>query len=176
MDALENLLEEHRIIVITIALLNDSAKKLQSGQALSPEFFGKVFDVLKNLVDKCHHGKEEDALFPLITKQGAEEASVVSVLLEEHKKGRTFVRAMGEAVNNMDNPGIIKNINGYTALLLQHIKKENMLFPTWINVLSDEIKKEMSERFEEIEARAIGPGKQQEYLQTVKDLRNEKAV
>jgi hemerythrin-like domain-containing protein len=171
-DALGTLLDEHIVIVMTVGLLKDSVKRLQSGRELPPEFFGEVFDVLENFVDKCHHGKEEEVLFPLVKAMGAEESGVVSLLLEEHEKGRAFVRAMSDAVSKNDSAGIIKNSNGYTALLLQHIKRENMIFPRWINPLSDRTKKEMSERFDEIEARAIGLGKRQEYLRTVERLKD----
>jgi hemerythrin-like domain-containing protein len=171
-DALETLLDEHRTIGMTIGLLKDSVKGLQSGKAPSPEFFEEIFDVLRNFVDRCHHGKEEEVLFPLVRKRDAEEAGIVSLLLEEHEKGRAFVRAMKDAVSKNDRAGIIKNANGYTALLLQHIRRENMIFPTWINPLEDETKKEISERFDEIEAEAIGPGKHQEYLQTIERLKN----
>ncbi len=170
-DALQTLLDEHRIIGLTIALLNDAGKKLQNGQEVPPEFFEKIQYVLRNFVDRCHHGKEEDALFPLVKNMGAEEAQAVSLLLEEHEKGRVFVRAMNEASSNKDTASMIKNISKYDALLIQHIRKENILFPTWITPLTEETKKEISDRFDEIEAKTIGLGKQKEYLQTVEELR-----
>jgi hemerythrin-like domain-containing protein len=176
MDVLGTLLEEHRIIGMAIKLLDDSTKKLQSGKKVSPEIFEKDLDILRNFADRCHHRKEEDVLFPLIKEHGTEEARNVSLLLREHEKGRGLVRAMSEAVSKNDSTGMIKNANGYIALMFQHIRKENVLFPPWINPLSDETKKELLERFEEIEAKAIGLGKHQEYLQTIEKLRNELLV
>ena len=173
MDALGTLLDEHKIIGTTIVLLNDAVKRLQSGKELPPGFFEEVFGVLKDFIDRCHHGKEEGALFPLIKAKGPTEAGTVSLLLEEHEKGRRFVEAMGEAAGKKDKAGMIGSINGYTTLIIQHIRRENMIFPAWINPLPDETKKKMSKSFDEIEARSIGLGSRQEYLRTVEKLKDE---
>lgn len=173
MEVLRNLLDEHKTIVMVVGLLNGSVKKLQSRAELPPEFLERILNVLREYVNACHHTKEEVSLFPLVKVRGTEDAGMVSVLLEEHEKGRSFVRAMGEAVNEQDTAGIIKNANDYASLLLQHIKKENLIFPKWMAMLTDETKNEMSERFEQIEESTIGSGKQQQYLQTVEKMKKE---
>ncbi len=171
MNALEDLLEEHIIIVRAVNLLTSYANKMENGKGMAPEFFEKIFDVLTNFVDKCHHGKEEEVLFPLIKETSVKDADTVSLLLEEHENGRAFVRAMREAVNKKDSTGTIQNIRGYTMLLIQHIKKENLIFPTWISPLSDRTKKEMLDKFDRIETAAIGPKKRQEYFKTIEEIR-----
>ncbi len=40
------------------------------GQELPTEFFPKVVDFIRNFADRCHHGKEEDNLFPAMEKRG----------------------------------------------------------------------------------------------------------
>jgi hemerythrin-like domain-containing protein len=67
---------------------------------------------------------------------------------------------------------MIKNANGYANLLLQHIKKENVIFPRWINPLSDLIKEGLFDRFEDIEEKVIGLGKHQEYVLNIEKLKN----
>jgi hemerythrin-like domain-containing protein len=170
MDALETLLEEHEIIKMAIGALDAETRELQAGNNLSQEKFETLIDIIRDFADKCHHGKEEDVLFPLIAKRGANEARIVSSLLEEHRKGRSFVKELEEAVGKNDVENAIRNANGYNALLLLHIKKENAVFPVWINPLPDETKKELEERFEEIEERVIGLGKHEEYVQRIKKL------
>jgi hemerythrin-like domain-containing protein len=172
MDALEVLLEEHEIIEKAIEVLNKSVKNLQTGKKVSPEVFEKILDIIKNFADKCHHGKEETVLFPLMKKRDAKETKIISLLLEEHEKGRTFVRVLSESISKNDINNIIKNANGYVSLLPQHIKKENVIFPKWINPLSNEIKEELFEKFEEIEEKIIGLGKHQEYVQNIEKLKN----
>jgi hemerythrin-like domain-containing protein len=126
---------------------------------------------MRNFVEKCHHGKEEMALFPLISARGGREAKAVSLLIEEHEKGRAFVKALDEAVKKNEALDVIKSVNGYVGLLPQHVRKENVVFPIWIGSLPDETKRELFKKFEEIEERVIGPGKHQEYIQTVEKLK-----
>jgi hemerythrin-like domain-containing protein len=171
MTALEVLMGEHEIVLKIVELLNNSAKKLQAGERVPTEFFEKILDVIKNFVEKNHHGKEERALFPLIREHGGREAKAVSLLIEEHDKGRAFVKALDEAVKKNEPDGMINNIDGYVRLLPAHVRKENVVFPTWINSLPSTTKGELLKRFEEIEESVIGPGKHQEYIQTVEKLK-----
>lgn len=172
MDALGTLLEEHEIILKAINVLTSSVKSIQEGKEPKPKFFEGILDVIKNFADKCHHGKEEGVLFPMINDKDVRQAKIVSLFLEDHEKGRAFVRALAEAVGKNDATGIIKNANGYANLLPLHIKKENAIFPVWINPLSSETKEELSERFEEIEERVIGLGKHEEYINKIEKLKN----
>ena len=49
--------------------------------------------------DKCHHGKEEDVLFPELEKAGiARQGGPIGVMLHEHVSGREFIRRMSEAL------------------------------------------------------------------------------
>lgn len=172
MDALEILLEEHEIIEKAIDVLNKSAKNLQNGKKVPSETFEKILNIIKNFADRCHHGKEEDVLFPLIKKIDAKEDKTIFLLLKEHEKGRNFIKELTKAISKKDTNAMIKNSNGYINLLPQHIKKENVIFPRWINPLSDEIKDGLFDRFEEIEEKVIGLGKHQEYVQNIDKLKN----
>jgi hemerythrin-like domain-containing protein len=171
MAALEVLMEEHEVVLKIVEVLNNSAKKLQAREKVPTEFFEKMLEVLKNFVEENHHGKEEKALFPLIREHGGREAKAVSFLIEEHDRGKAFAKGLGEAVKKNETDNMIKNIDGYVRLLPAHVKKENVVFPTWINSLSNKTKGELSKRFEEIEESAIGHGKHQEYIQTVEKLK-----
>ena len=172
MDALEVLLEEHEIIENAIEVLNKSAKNLQDGKKVPSETFEKLLGIIKNFADRCHHGKEEDVLFPLIKKIDAKEDKIIYLLLKEHEKGRNFIRDLTKAISKKNINDMIKNANGYVNLLLQHIKKENVIFPRWINPLSVEIKEGLFDRFEEIEEKVIGLGKHKEYVQSIEKLKN----
>ena len=171
MDALEVLMEEHGIILKTINVLNKSVEKLQERKNISPEFFEKLLNITTNFTDKCHHGNEETALFPLIKERDPKQDKVISQLLEDHKKGRTFVRALSESVDKNDFEGIIDNAKCYAKLLLLHIKKENAIFPIWINSLSEK-NRELLEKFEEIEEKVIGLGRHEEYIRNIERLKD----
>lgn len=170
MDALEALLEEHEIIWSTIEAMDAEVKEIQGGKKLSQEKFGTILDVIRNFADKCHHGKEEDALFPAVEKKGINESRVVALMLEEHREGRAFVKSLADAVRNSDLEGVAMNANGYSSLLKMHIKKENAVFPLWMKSFSEEMRRDMARKFEEIEKKTIG-SKRQEYAGIAAELK-----
>lgn len=172
MDALEVLIEEHEIILKAIDILNKSAEELQERKKISSEFFEKLLDIIRNFADKCHHGKEENVLFPLIRERDAKQDKVISLFLEDHEKGRKFIRGINESLGKNDIESIIDNAEGYVNLLPLHIKKENAIFPIWINSLSKETRGELLKRFEEIEEKVIGLGKHEEYVRKIEVLKD----
>ncbi len=43
---------------------------LEKGKELNVAHFKKILDFIKGFADKCHHGKEEDILFPDLIDHG----------------------------------------------------------------------------------------------------------
>ncbi|HJW28424.1 MAG TPA: hemerythrin domain-containing protein, partial [Saprospiraceae bacterium] len=172
MDALEVLMEEHEIILLAIGILNKSVSKLKNGGQVSSGFYDSFLDIVKNFADRCHHAKEETIYFPMMRQRDPGQDDVVSVLLDEHEKGRGFLGALGVAVGKNSSRDIVENSEGYGQLLALHIRKENLLFPDWMKMLSDGDKADLFERFEEIEERVIGKGKHEEYAQRIEGLRS----
>lgn len=181
MSATEELKQEHGIIKRMLALLNAAAARVDKGQELPPEFFTKAVDFIRNFADKCHHGKEEDNLFPVLERHGiSRQAGPIGVMLIEHDQGRAYVRGMDEAVQRLavgDTAALkaaLDNARRYAELLKQHIDKEdNILYVMADQVLSTVEQKDLLEKFEEVERERIGEGKHQEYLQLVANLERE---
>jgi len=83
-------------------------------------------------VDKCHHGKEEEHLFPALERAGIpREGGPIGVMLFEHDQGRRTAALLTKAFagyrSNEKNAGerIAKSTGEYCALLRNHIEKEN---------------------------------------------------
>lgn len=170
MEALEVLMEEHEIILKAISILEESANKLERGQSIPDQFFVDFLDVIKKFADKCHHGKEETVLFPLIKEKDAKQSKVIAILLLDHQDARANIASLEKAVANNDSKGKITNAVSYSSKLKFHIEKENKLFPSWMSNLSDEEKELVFEKFEEIEEKVIGLGKHEEYAERIETL------
>ena len=88
-------------------------------------------------VDKCHHGKEEDLLFPAYEAAGIPNKNgPIGAMLAEHVEGRGYVKGMTEAFQgfkkgeNYSGAGIVEYATKYISLLKQHIDKEDtVLYP-----------------------------------------------
>jgi len=177
----EILKEEHRVIERILKILDAACERLEKGEHVSPDIFKKAIDFIRVFADQCHHGKEEETLFPLIEQRGVPRVGgPIGVMLMEHDRGRSFVRALDEAVKKYEQgeenaeTAIIKNARGYTGLLAEHIPKEDdILYPLAEKVLTQEDRKKLIEKFEKVEKKRIGEGKHHEYIHLVEELEKE---
>jgi len=171
MKPTENLKNEHQAIKLMLTILEEVGKKIESGKEIDPEHLEKILDFIRVFADKCHHGKEEDLLFPAMEEAGIpREGGPIGVMLMEHTMGRDFVKAMGEAARKYEkgdrkaSSQFVENARKYTSLLSQHIDKEdNILYPMAERRLSEEKQGELLRDFDRIEREIIGPGKHEEF-------------
>jgi len=173
----ESLKEDHRIIERMLNILNVATERLKRGEEVSPEVFTKAVDFIRNFADRCHHGKEEDTLFPRIELRVPRQGGPTGVMRMEHDQGRAYVRGLADAAeryakgDNAVKQAIIDNARGYVNLLSQHIPKEDdILYPLADQMCGPDEQKELLEKFEEIEKERIGEGKHHEYIHLVHDL------
>lgn len=173
--------QEHRTIERMLAVLSTAAARAEAGQELPRDFFPRAVDFIRNFADRCHHGKEEEKLYPAMERRGIpREGGPIGVMLLEHDQGRAFVRGMDEAAKRLaaGDKGAAKeaarNARGYAELLSQHILKEdNILYMMADRVLSPADQKELSGQFQQVEGERLGPGKHHEYESLVAQLEGE---
>jgi hemerythrin-like domain-containing protein len=181
MFATNDLRTEHRAIERMLAVLDAAAQRLEQGERVRPEVFRQAVDFVRNFADRCHHGKEEENLFPRMEARGVpRDGGPIGVMLFEHDEGRAFVGAIADAIDVYERDGqaaarvIAENARGYVDLLRGHIMKEdNVLFPMADRVLSPADQTELERRFEQIETERMGPGVHERYHQLLDDLERE---
>ncbi|MEW6721115.1 MAG: hemerythrin domain-containing protein [Thermodesulfobacteriota bacterium] len=163
--------EEHAGVGIMLGILERICDRLQEGTYPDPGHIERILEFLKVFVDTCHHGKEEDFLFPGIAEAGGrEERELVASLLSDHRNGRSFIRGMEEAfpaARKGDGPAVnrfVGNARKYIALLRSHIDREDReLLPRVDAVLGKERQEALVGEFERIEEERIGRGKHEEF-------------
>ncbi len=178
MKASDVLMNEHRAVERVLKVLNRSADRLDAGDTVPAAIFADSLDFLRNFADKCHHGKEETALFPAMARAGVPvERGPIGVMLAEHEEGRGYIRAMGEALEGYQRGDesarkpLAENARAYAQLLAQHIRKEDgILFPMADQVLPEAEQKRLVAEFDRIEAEHIGPGVHEHYHQMIDEL------
>jgi len=155
-DVLE---EEHRTILKVIGALTVLGESLEQGGQVEPEKFKNIVEFMRIFADKCHHGKEEALLFPLLEKRGVPpQGCPIGVLIHDHQTGRAFVTGLAEAAEGYQKgdpaarDALLNNIHGITALYPGHIWKEDYLaFPMSNKVLTMEDQQSLSEEFEKVD-------------------------
>jgi hemerythrin-like domain-containing protein len=49
-----------------VTILENVCEKLQAKELVNPDYLQCIVEFIRAFVDECHHGKEEDLLFPAI--------------------------------------------------------------------------------------------------------------
>lgn len=144
----QTLVDEHKLILRMITLLEHNAPKTAAGQYTNWQFYLDGIDFIRQYADRFHHAKEEDVLFVALVANGMpKEHSPVAAMLMEHDQGRAFVKNLEETVREAQAgrsdryQAIADNALGYAALLKEHIAKEdNVLYPLAERVLPEEMR------------------------------------
>ncbi len=177
MKATQQLKDEHGGIKIMLRILEQVCRQLEAAGNLNKGHFEGILEFLSVFVDMCHHGKEEELLFPALIAAGVPKEGPVAVLLHEHEMGRNYVKAMSQAHaaylagDRSSSKDIARNARGYIALMKDHIEKENkVLFVTADSRLSEKTQNQLFEGFEKIEAERIGVGRHEEFHDLLEKL------
>ena len=94
-DITTALVDEHKLILRMLTVLERNAALTQAGGYTTYQFYLDAVDFIRNYADRFHHAKEEDVLFEALVANGMpRENSPVAAMLLEHDQGRAFVRAM----------------------------------------------------------------------------------
>ncbi len=136
------------------------AEGLEAGNEANAETLRDIVEFMRIFADKCHHGKEEVHLFPLLEQKGVPARGCpVGVLIHEHDRGRALVGQLAEAIEAYLRNGapareaLAKSLRALVDLYPGHIwKEEYLLFPMTNKILSPEEQAALRERFEAVEA------------------------
>jgi hemerythrin-like domain-containing protein len=182
MNPIDELLAEHEAVKTTLKILKRIGDDVaETGKISNPDHLAQLLDFFITFVDKCHHGKEEELLFPALEEVGvSREGGPVGVMLKEHQQGRDLIYEMKFALyqyghGDKDAAQIfIQHANNYVTLLKFHIDKENnVLFPMAEKHLPKSKMDELKKGFDRIEEDKIGAGKHEYYHQILDELEKE---
>jgi hemerythrin-like domain-containing protein len=180
MKATQELKNEHQGIALMLRIIEAVGGRLGCNGHVDAKHLSGIIEFLSIFVDKCHHGKEEEFLFPALEAVGVlRDGGPIGVLLDEHEQGRKLVAKLKEAVtsytfgNKTAAATIQLNADQYVALLTQHIGKENtVLFPMADAKLDADKDTVLFEAFEQLERDRIGVGKHEEFHVLLDQLRD----
>jgi hemerythrin-like domain-containing protein len=171
--------DEHRVIERVLAALEKLTEKPATESVAS---WRKALDFIRHFADQCHHFKEEKVLFPALEAHGIpNEGGPIGMMIMEHEEGRSYVRAMFEAVGKIEGgdpsaqAALFENAKQYLRLLREHIQKEDdILFRMADEVIPEDEQRQLLKDFETHEAEEMGAGVHEKYLHIAQEL--ERAV
>lgn len=125
-----SLKKDHALIEKVLKSMWATIPLLKSGTSIPEPILQQVLDFTINFTDVCHHGKEEDSLFPELEKKGMpRNAGPIAVMLMEHEITRKLGTRMESSsktyLANGDATQLIADMQEYINHVVQHLWKEN---------------------------------------------------
>lgn len=166
MFATEILRKEHDAILKMLDALDQTSLQLLGGASVQLSTLQGLLEFFQLFADRCHHGKEEDLLFPLLERRGIpRDGGPIGVMLFEHDHGRELIREMGAAASDYEKEPQAAGrrwaeaARVYSQLLREHIMKEdNILFRMAEQILSPDEQTSLAADFEKAEIEKMGAG------------------
>lgn len=146
----KKLVDEHTHIKKLLSSLPSLTVMLRHDPDEGKLLLRRAIDFIRSYADRFHHAKEEEILFAYFD----ENAEIFQVMHQDHETARGHVAAITEALENSDNDTVVKRFEAYTALLTEHIRKEDEVLYPWIdrNLTMSQVG-ELYSRFGEVDVR-----------------------
>ena len=150
---------------------------MKDGKQIPEEILSPTLDFTQNFTDVCHHGKEEEALFPALEKAGMPTTmGPIHMMLLDHKRTKEIAEHISLAskkyLENGDSAYLIETLELYVQHVTEHLWKENnrlfMMAESRLNHTAKDVDKKLEE-IEEKKLNEIGKSRS-EYEQLAEDL------
>jgi len=165
-DAIKMLIREHEVIEKALASLETFVDRLGTEPEREREAIRDYAYFFHELVDTCHHGKEEGFLFPKMTAYGfSKAAGPVSAMLSEQGEGREHLTALARIgrgagpLSPHEREVVRGHALGYIMRIRPHMEREeDILFPIVVHSLPEFVMKEIGRDFEAFDKDGLPPG------------------
>ncbi|HEX9093595.1 MAG TPA: hemerythrin domain-containing protein [Coriobacteriia bacterium] len=175
MKATADLRSEHGGVGRMLRIMDAMARRAGAGGRVADADLTRSLEFLRVFVDSCHHGKEEDLLFPAMRAAGLTDVEpVIQQLLAEHELGRAAVRriaALAESTADGEGAELAEALVAYTAPLRAHIPlEERSCFDRADSGLPEAVQAELAEGYDRIEIERIGAGRHEGFHALLAEL------
>lgn len=167
----KDLRKEHDAILFGLTILEHMAELVRAESGYDVEDLRGMVNFFKTFADKCHHGKEEDILFPAMEGAGIpKENGPIGVMLNEHDIGRSAIAKMAKAVSGdkVEKEEFASGAELYVDLMRSHINKENnVLFPMGDRRIPVTKQLQLQGDFDRVDNEVLGEDKHEEMHQFI---------
>jgi hemerythrin-like domain-containing protein len=136
---------QHRNILKVADVLEEILAREPEPGVFDFDALAECVSFIRLYADALHHGKEEALLFPELEQRGMpHDAGPIAVMLHEHRLGRAYAKAMGDALpgarkgDGEATRALVSAARGYVDLIRAHIMKEDNILFNMADQLIDE--------------------------------------
>ena len=160
----ESLRKDHKLIEKVLHALDATIKLLKEGKQIPEQILLPTLDFTQNFTDVCHHGKEEEALFPALEKAGMPtNMGPIHMMLLDHKRTKEIAEHINLAskkyLENGDSAYLLETLELYVQHVTEHLWKENnrlfMMAEARLNYAAKDVDKNL-EDVEEKKLKELG--------------------
>ena len=163
MKPTDNLITEHKEICELLNIMSVIAENIKSKDVFYPNDVDEIIDSMIILLDKSHHGKEEDVFYPELILSGIlKEKAPLSINNNEHMLAKRYLNEISSCVVNckigIDFSGelLADSLTNCVDVIHNHIQREEeIVFPLANEAFSIEKQNEIYKKFEDIEQKNI---------------------
>ena len=144
MSPTESLKKYHALIEKMINALQTISSLLNNGKQIPESTLNQAIDFSINFTNTCHHGKEEESLFPTLeNKCMPREGGPIARMLYEHEITKNLAESIVKSTNTYISTGnykeLVKDIDNYVQHVSLHLSNENQkLFAIADIILKDQ--------------------------------------
>ena len=126
----KSLQKDHKLIEKVLQALDVAIKLLKEGKQIPEQILLPTIDFTQNFTNICHHGKEEDALFPALEKAGMpSHMGPIRMMIVEHQRTTAIATqielASKKYLETDDSTDLILTLETYVQHVTEHLWKEN---------------------------------------------------
>lgn len=167
----EQLKQDHEDMRTMVAVLIEMANRFEEGEPVAADDVRLLVQYMDTFVNRCHHTKEEQLLFPALEEAGLErEGGPLEIMSAEHQLEGNFLAGLSDALaryaNGDEQAGqvVAQYARDLSTLLTRDMEQEDQLiYPLAEQQLSQQQQDELAEGFDRIEREVLGPKKHQDY-------------
>jgi hemerythrin-like domain-containing protein len=125
-----HLRKDHDLIEKVISAMQITVGLLKDGKKVPESILLPTIDFAKNFTNVCHHGKEEEALFPALGQVGMPtNMGPIRMMIMEHETTKKITEKIEEFAKTYLDAGDPSNLIECIELYIEHVKahlwKEN---------------------------------------------------
>ena len=144
MSPTESLRKDHVLIEKMLNALQTISSLLNNGNQIPESILNQAIDFSINFTNTCHHGKEEESLFPTLENKGMpREGGPIARMIYEHQITKNLAESIIKSTKNYISYGdykeLVQDIDNYVQHVSLHLSKENQrLFAMADIILKDQ--------------------------------------
>jgi hemerythrin-like domain-containing protein len=170
--------KDHDLIEKAISAMATTASLLKDGKKIPESILLPTIDFAKNFTNVCHHGKEEDALFPALAKTGVPTTmGPIHRMIREHETTKLIAEKLEEFAKKYletgDSANLVDALELYVEHVSAHLWKENNKLFQMANARLQQHEKEVTDALQKTETAKLSElGKTRgDYEKMVDDLK-----